>query len=420
MSDSKPVLLVVATGSRLYREYLLRSIATEYRVHLVVDAAPTWERDYIADSTVVASTLDAEQLVQAAKAIEAELGAAGDRIAGVLCWDEARILPAAAVVAALGLPGAGPDVIGRCRDKHLTRAALDAAGVPQPRSVLVGTADDAAAAAASIGYPVVLKPRALAASLGVVLVEDETQLRAQFGFARDTTVPEAPHYDVSVLVEEYADGPEISIDAVVHGGAVSVLCLARKEVGYPPYFEELGHTVDAADPLLIDPPLLALLHATHAALDFADGVTHTEVRLTPRGPRVIEVNARLGGDLIPYLGLRSSGIDPGLAAAAAACGLPPRAEAHRADKALVGAVRFGYVPHRMTIASIGFDAAALPAGIDQAVVLTEPGRTVAPPPEGATWGRITFTTAVAGSAAECAALLDGADAAFRLTGTEGT
>jgi len=91
-----------------------------------------------------------------------------------------------------------------------------------------------------------------------------------------------------------------------------------------PYFEEVGHIVDAADPLLADPGLAAVLAAAHRALGFTDGITHAEFKLTGDGPVVIEVNARLGGDLIPYLGMRASGIDPGLAAAAVACGQRPQ------------------------------------------------------------------------------------------------
>src|SRR5262249_24067336 len=145
--------------------------------------------------------------------------AARHPIAGVLSWDEARILQSAKVAAALGLPGGDPDMVMRCRDKHQTRTALAAAGVPQPRSVMVSSVDDALAAAAMIGYPVGLKPRAMAASLGVVRVDTPEELAARFTFARDTHVPGAWHYDV-VLVEEYATGPEISFDAAVHRGTV--------------------------------------------------------------------------------------------------------------------------------------------------------------------------------------------------------
>jgi biotin carboxylase len=406
-ADIRPPLLVIATGLRHYREYLLRSIGPRYRVHLFISAEPNWEREYVTGWTVLEDTLDADALVAAARDLHARTP-----VDGVLCWDEARILQTAHVAAALGLPGGDPDMIGRCRDKHLTREALAAAGVPQPRSMLVATLEEALAAAADIGYPVVLKPRALAASLGVVKAHDAAELAARFAFARDTTLPEAPHYDVVVLVEEYVDGPEISVDSAVHSGRVLPMFVARKEVGYPPYFEEVGHCVDAADPLLADPALLRVLQDTHTALGFTDGMTHAEFKLTPDGPKVIEVNGRLGGDMIPYLGLRATGMDPGVAAASVACGQSP---VLAADRKLVAGVRFFYVEEDDTvIGSIGFDEDALPSTVDSTVILAAPGATMAPPPKGTGVGRVAFVTALGATAEECQAGLDAAQAALRL------
>ncbi|WP_433617450.1 ATP-grasp domain-containing protein [Dactylosporangium sp. CA-139114] len=401
----RPLVLLVGTGHKDYRRYLLEEIAPHYRLHLVSPAAPTWEEPYLAGSTQVADLGDADALTIAAKD-------AGD-VSGVLCWDEAFVLPVARVAEALGLPGPGSAAVAACRDKHLTRTALAAAGVAQPESVLVASAGEALAAAGRIGYPVVLKPRALAASLGVVRVDTPAQLEANFAFARDTTVPGAPAYEVSVLVERFADGPEISVDAVVHRGRVTPMVLARKELGYPPYFEELGHLVDAADPLLRDEAIAALLQATHDALGFADGVTHTELRLTPAGPVVIEVNARLGGDLIPYLGSRATGVTPGLAAAAACCGIEPQV---RPGRALSAGVRFLYAEREDTrIATIGFAGEPLPAAVDRMVLVAGPGTVASPPPKGTTMGRLGFVTAVAPTAGEVAAALAAAAADLRVT-----
>ena len=407
-TDERPHLLLVSTGDHQFREYLIASIAERYRIHLFSTAEPQWEQRYVDAATVVSDTLDAEPMIPAARQLNER-----DRIDGVLCWDEARILPASRVAQALGLPGGDPEVVLRCRDKHLTREAMAAAGVPQPRSVAVGTPEEALAAAAEIGYPVVLKPRAIAASLGVVLAHDEAELRQHFAFAREMNVPGALTYDhEAVLVEEYADGPEISVDSAVFQGQVRPICLAHKVLGYPPYFEEVGHFVDGADPMLADPELVRILDQAHAALGFTDGMTHTEFRLTPSGPKLIEVNARLGGDLIPYLGMRVTGVDPGLAAAAVACGREPDTTP---DRKLFGAVRFSYVPHEMTIGSIEIDEAALPASIDRAMVRAQPGQRLAPPPAGTVWGRVAYFTVVAETAEACASAIEQAAAALVIT-----
>lgn len=403
----RPLLLVVATGMRHYREYLLQSIATRYRVHLFLGAEPTWEHPYIEGATVLPDTLDAEALTKAAQELDL-------RPDGVLCWDEARILQTAHVAAALALPGGDHEAVLRCRDKSLTRAALDAAGVPQPRSVLVGNAEQALEAAAEIGYPVVLKPRALAASFGVVLAHSPDDVRAHFDFTRDYTVPGAPDYDVNVLVEEYADGPEISIDAAVFHGNVSPYCVAHKRIGYPPYFEEVGHLVDGADPLLDDEQVRGALDAAHAALGLTDLMTHTEFRLTPTGPKLIEVNARIGGDMIPYLGLHTNGVDPGLGAADIACGREPDTTRtmHR-----FGAVGFSYVDVPMRIESITFED-PLPEAVDAAVPLLEPGEDAEPPPTGTLMGRTAYVTAFAASGEVAEAAVRGAQAQLRVVGEQ--
>jgi biotin carboxylase len=404
----KPLVLVIATGGRDYREYLLRSIATRYRVHLIIGGEPSWEKRFITGWSIVdmTDTIGADEMVRAAAALAVQ-----QRVSGVLSWDEARVLQAAKVARELGLPGGDPDMVLRCRDKHLTRRSLDAAGIPQAQSELVSGVDEALVAAERIGYPVVLKPRAMAASLGVVRVDDPAQLRAQFGFARDTTVPGAWTYETVVLVEELLTGEEISVDAAVHRGEVLPMFVARKQIGYEPYFEEVGHVVHATDPLLADPVLLKMVQDVHSALGYTDGMTHSEFKLTPAGPRLVEVNARLGGDLIPYLGMRASGADPGLAAAAVACGQRPEIVT---DKALVGAVRFFYVDEDdTTLSSVTFDVDAL-SGVDRAVPIAEPGEVVSPPPKGSTFGRIAFATAIGSSAEECLTALDTAESALQV------
>jgi biotin carboxylase len=406
----RPLLLLVSTGIRPYRQYLLRSISTEFRIHLFHNAEPSWEKEYISDWTVLPSTADGPAMAAAARALHER-----EPIDGVLCWDEARILATAQVAQALGLRNGDPDVIGRLRDKGQTRIALDAAGVNQPRSVPVKDLSEALAAAARVGYPAILKPRGLGASLGVVRVENAQELRRMFAFTRDTRAPEPVDLpERPILVEECVIGEEISVDSVICDGRVTPLFIGRKVLGYPPYAEEVGHYVSAADPLLTDPALRTAIQHTHEALGFSDGWTHTEFMLTAGGPQVIEVNGRLGGDLIPYLGLLATGIDPGLAAARVACGLPPQLTPTRASTA---AIRFFYVAQENTeLSSVTFETTDLPEQVHELVAVAKPGAVVSPPPKGTAWGRIALAIAV-GDPASCATALDAAEAALVISGT---
>jgi biotin carboxylase len=338
---------------------------------------------------------------------EARVLAGESRVDGVVCFDEARIEATAELATSLGLPTSGVDAITRCRDKWQTRQALDAAGVPQAASAAVRSFVEARRAADRIGYPVVLKPRALAASFGVSRVDAPDQLGRSYRHARDVTLPEANvTFDDGVLVEEYLDGPEISVDCACYEGHVEAVTIARKRCGFAPSFEETGHVVDAADPLLRAPALADMLSSAHAAVGFHTGTTHVELRLTRHGFKIVEMNARLGGDLIPYLGQLATGADLSLAAAAIACGRTP--DLSRPLRRVAG-IRFYYPERDLTVASVSFDAARLPAGIERAVPLADSGQHVVLPPRGSAWQcRLAQVVAVAGSVEACEASLDAA------------
>jgi biotin carboxylase len=399
---SRPLLLLVDSSWEDYRDYLLESIAREYRIWLFSSHEPTWERRSIVGSTLV-DTLDAGATLAAARDL-----AARTRIDGVYCYDEARILVAARVAQLLGLPGGDPNAIYRCRDKRATRAALAEAGVPQPESIVAEDPAAARAAAARVGFPLVLKPRALAASEGVIRVDSAAELDAAFAFARAKTLPEAPDFNDAVLVEEYVDGLEVSVDALCFRGRVASVFVARKLLGFEPSFAEVGHVVDGADPLLHDPELTEVVAAALRAVGLRDGWAHVEVKLSAAGPKVIEINGRQGGDLIPYLGLRATGIDAGLAGAAVACGREPDLRPRRAR---VAGIRFCYPRQDGVVERVAVDRAALPPQVDRVRVLAEPGDELRLPPRSHLHARCAYCTSLAASVEECLEALDAAAAA---------
>jgi biotin carboxylase len=316
-AHNAPLLALIASGDRRYREYIVRSVASRYRLWLLEAHEPTWQRPYLAGSSLV-DVRDPHALIVAARAVPPDHGP----LAGVFCYDEWTIEAAAVLAQTLSLPTSPPSAVAACRDKAATRQRLADAGLPQPQSFPVASLDQTTAAADKIGYPVVVKARALAGSIGVVRVDTVDDLHTAYTAAA-VDFPGVPRQDAGVLVEEYLDGPEISIDSAVIDGSVTPIAVAHKTVGLHPYFEETAHVVDATDPLLRDPELREYLTAAHRAVGFRHGMTHTEVRFTRDGPRIVEVNARLGGDFIPYLGHLATGVDLGLVAADIAAGRTP-------------------------------------------------------------------------------------------------
>ncbi|MBW4718023.1 ATP-grasp domain-containing protein [Saccharothrix obliqua] len=400
-------VLVIGSGLKLYREYLVTSIHARARAAgldlvLINNIRPTWQRAYFAEVTVV-NLFDHDLLARTAREV-----ASRRRIVGVMCWDEPFVMPAAHLAAEFGVPGLSVPGVDGCRDKYHTRSKLTEAGLPQPGFAMTATVEEARAAAARIGYPVVVKPRALGASMGVVLAADEAELDAAFQVASAASLIGDEPYRGGAIVEGYADGPEISVDGALHKGEYQPMFVARKKTGEPPYFEEVGHVVDAADPLLRDEALVDTLARAHRVLGVEDGITHAEVRLTSRGPVVIEVNGRLGGDLIPFLGKTATGIDPGEVLFDVATGRRPDVVA---TKRSVAGIRFGYPEHDCVVRSVAVPAEA--PGLVTAAPMVDPGTSLRLPPGGYI-ARHSFVVCEADDPAACDARLDAAGALVAL------
>jgi biotin carboxylase len=397
------LILLVGSGLRRYREYLLASAAARRPVWLLDAADPTWQQPYVAGSTVVELldrtrlVPDQDGLVKAAAAV-----AADHRVAGVFSYDETLVVATAHIAEALAVPGLTVEGVENCRNKHRTRRVLSAAGLVQPRCSYVTDAAAALRAADAYGYPVVLKPRGMGASIGVVRADDAAAVAAAFGVAERASHGGSPSYEGGVLVEEYLDGPEISVDGAVVDGGYEPMFVARKRVGLEPYFEEIGHVVDAGDPLLRDGELGRVLTAAHRALGVGYGITHTEVKLTSRGYAIVEVNARLGGDLIPYLGKLASGIDPAHVAVDVAAGERPDLTPTR--QRCVG-IRFCYPPQDGRVRSVELPDPSTVDGLLEAEAMVVPGTVMNLPPK-AYIARYAYLIATGDDRAGCDAVLD--------------
>ncbi|MFE9882537.1 acetyl-CoA carboxylase biotin carboxylase subunit family protein [Streptomyces sp. NPDC005784] len=330
-SGSRPILLLGA-GAPEFREYVLRQIARVRPVVLIDQDPPTWARPYLAAQAAV-DLRDPEAAKNVLMRAAVQLGAAG-----VTTYMEHFVELTAWITHRLGLPGNTPTAAAACRDKATTRSLLAQHGVPSASSHLAQDADHGVKIARRLGYPVVVKPRGRAGSAGVLRADSDDEVRAAFQHALVDSVLGLETWSVpGALVEEYLQGPEISVETVVLAPEqVRIVAVTRKSLGPEPQFQEIGHCVDAADPLLTDPVLADVVTATVQALGLSWGVLHIELRLTADGPRVIEVNGRPAGDLIPLLVERATGVNlPQALATLAAGGIPDLAPT-RSQAAAIG------------------------------------------------------------------------------------
>lgn len=396
----KPLLLLGAGGpSPAYRRDPLASIAAAYPVVLADADAPDWAHPYLADHIAVDLT-DPE-----ATAAEVKTYAAHTDLSVVMTYLEPHVVSTALLAQQLGLPGASPESMAACRDKAATRHLLDVHGVPSARSVLADDADTAVAWARDQGFPVMVKPRAQAGSAGVMQARTTSEVRDAFERAgRETVLGLDAHGPKGVLVEEFLDGPEISVEtAVLDPGEIRIIAVTRKRVGPPPTAEEYGHCVDARDPLLTDPELALLITAAVNAVGVTCGALRIEVMLTARGPRIVEINGRIGGDLLHVLISEALGLDLARIAADIATGTRPQLHPTREFSA---AIQFLYPDRSGTVQRL-----ALPghltehSWVERLVTTVQPGSLVAAPPAATYGDRLAHWIVRGTSPEQCAARL---------------
>lgn len=335
---SRPRIVVLGSGMASFREYALRSVASRGDVVLVSKAPASWEAPYCAEH-LIADLDDADSVFAALDGVAAD---------AVLTYDERYVELTSRLVEHYGAIGPSPSAVRAVKDKSRLRAILADAGLGPVGYGVAATEQAAHETVAELGLPVVFKPLALGGSAGVRLVTRADQVPAAFADAVGARIGALASRYGGVLIEEYLDGPEISVDCVTYQGVTTVLVVAEKETGLHPYFEEIGHVVPATPGLVPDEALRLVVDA-HSAAGLDDLVSHTEVRLTPAGPRIIELNARLGGDLIPYLGLLAHGVDLAGAAADVALGIAP--DTDRKDLG-AAAVRFCYPDRDLRVDSV--------------------------------------------------------------------
>jgi glutathione synthase/RimK-type ligase-like ATP-grasp enzyme len=343
----KESVLVIGSGYRPFREYVLSGLAKHFRVVLIGPPPLDWQLPYAADHRE-ADVRDQTQAFAAAEDL-----ADRNHIVGVVTWEEALVTRAAEVGARLRVPTMPLPAARACRDKAKQRERFKAAGVPSARFELARSEAEAATAAEAIGYPVVLKPRGRAASVAVRVVRSDAELRQAFAQVRQAEDPSID--DGLVLVEEFLVGQEIAVDSWVLDGRVEPFSIAAKRTDYPPYFEEVAHIVGKVLDRETEARAREVVIAANRALGTDRTITHTELMLTDDGPKVVEVNGRLGGDLIPYLAeLAVPGLCVGRVLGAVATGRAPEPIAEPGR--MVG-IRFLYPEADLTLDDIELPAA---------------------------------------------------------------
>lgn len=354
-------LMIIGAGPLQIPAYL---VARQMGLRIVAldrsDQAPGMR---LADSAHAVDTRDAAGAVEVARR---------ERVDGVmtLCTDF-PVRTVAAVASSLGLPGPSPEIALRATHKGLMRVAFEASSAPSPRYARVRDEQGALGAAGSIGYPVVVKPTSSSGSRGVFKVTREGQISEAFAHAQAVDGPGS-----EVLVEEFVDGPEVSVEVISWRGRHQIIAITDKVTSGDPHWVELGHSQPSRLPREILEAIRSCTGAGLDALGIRDSPSHVEIKVGKRGPVLIEIGARLGGDYISTeLTRLSTGVCMPRAAIDIALGREPSVAPgyFRAS-----AIRY-IVPRPGTVTAIsGVAAARNVSGVAVVEVHVKPGEIIHP------------------------------------------
>jgi len=197
-----------------------------------------------------------------------------------------------------------------CRNKKMARQKLNEAGIGEVQYRLVNTQSDLKTELEDIDFPLIVKPSNDSGSKNVYLCNNEAEISTAIKhIVQSEKNIVGQSLDADIMIEEFLDGPEFSIESVTVNGQTTIIGITKKLVTPYPLSIEVGHDFPANLHANEEKEIRELVEESLAVLGVDFAVTHTEVKLTNKGPRIVEVNARPGGDEIPHLVKAVTGID---------------------------------------------------------------------------------------------------------------
>lgn len=358
--STRPRLLMVMP----YRQLVRKARAAGFWVCSVWD--PTFESaDYLADVRAASDAFHTadfgDELAMRSELVRCARLHGVDLLYGV--GRDVTHMPTHTAAAELDLAVNSPESVHVLTDKAAMRALLARHSLSPVRTRTVGDVADVSDAVGEIGAPAVVKPVAGSGSRGVFLWEG-----AQSG-RHWRLLAHAQSLRGPFLVEEFLRGPEFSVETLSVAGVHHVIGVTAKTLGPRPHFVEMAHH-HPADVTAVQRS--ALEQVTTALLDAAGyrtGPAHTEVILTEAGPRIVESQARLGGDRIPRLIELATGYDIEAGVFDALLGNAPVVGPPTAT----ATIRYLDIPVGCVTSVEGVDVATVQAGVDDVVVSVAAG-----------------------------------------------
>lgn len=260
-----------------------------------------------ADEYFNISTIDTNGIIETAKEFKAD---------GIMTLaTDMPIYSVATACKELNLSGIAPQTAIKATDKGEMMKAFNRNSVPHPWFYLLTSESELKSIKNEIQYPCIVKPTDNSGSRGVVLANDEIELEDAYKYGKKQS------RSGSLIIQEYMQGSEVSVEIIVHNGRTEVVAVTDKITTGPPHFVEMSHSQPSKLPEWDLLKIKEVAIKAVNAIGINEGPAHVEIMLTSNGPRLIELGARLGGDYITtHLVPLSTGINMVEATINHACG----------------------------------------------------------------------------------------------------
>lgn len=201
------------------------------------------------------------------------------------------VLTVCYVAEKMGLTGNGVDSSLKSVNKYQMKKAFISCGVPAAICRLVE--GDVIPDISGMNYPLIVKPTDRSGSRGVTRLDTSSDdLVGAVSKALDQSL------EKKALIEEYVSGDEYSVECISYRGEHTLLAVTKKYTTGNPHYIETGH-IEPSD--LDDRQIEKVRRIVFDGLDALDikyGASHSELKVNGNEVKVIEIGARMGGDMI--------------------------------------------------------------------------------------------------------------------------
>ena len=297
-----PATVLLLIPSHSYRTSDFMRAASDLNISVIVGIDTEFVLNTNQESVIALDFSDPDKAAETIYQFRPEI-----HFDAILAVDDAGTLVAAKASSMLELPHNSVSSVELTRDKYALRAALSISKLPSPGYKLFDTTqseDDLQYIGDSMKYPVVLKPRGLSGSQGVIRADSSIEFAEAFGRIKDILELESSHEEcgddllTSILVEDYVSGPEFALEGVLDRGNLTVLALFDKPdplVG--PFFEETIYVTPTRYSDDVQVQIVSTVQSACRNLGLTHGPVHAEVRLENNEVFLIDLAGRSIGGL---------------------------------------------------------------------------------------------------------------------------